>query len=118
MKLTKTHRLILYALGQFYQQLNQPLKEKPLQLRTSKIAFITFVLHSGIITKQGRALYKNLENLEEKKLITYDQRMIKFTELGLEILEKIKTEINQFVQIEEHFRREKPKSKLQTVIKS
>jgi len=78
MKLTKTHRLILYALGQFYQQLNQPLKEKPLQLRTSKIAFVTFILHSGIVTKQGRALYKNLETLEKKNLITYDKRMIVF----------------------------------------
>ena len=117
MKLTKTHRLILYALGQFYQQLNQPLKEKPLQLRTSKIAFITFLLHSGIITKHERALYKNLELLEKKKLITYDHRMIQFTEQGLDILEKIDSEIQQFVQIEEHFRNTK-KPKLQTLIKS
>tara|TARA_Y100000310_G_C20487006_1_gene717357 strand:+ start:17 stop:370 length:354 start_codon:yes stop_codon:yes gene_type:complete len=117
MKLTKTHRLILYALGQFYQQLNQPLKEKPLQLRTSKIAFITFVLHSGIIFKQGRALYKNLEILEKKNLITYDKRMIQFTELGLKILEKIDQEIQQFVQIEDHFKKT-AKPKLQTLIKS
>ena len=117
MNLTRTHRLILYALGQFYLQLNQPLKEKPLQLRTSKIAFITFLLHSGIITKQERALYKNLEMLEEKNLISYDNHMIRFTEAGFKILEKIETEIKQFVQIEEHFRKEKPKQKLQTVIR-
>ncbi|MBU1622857.1 MAG: hypothetical protein KJ597_04760 [Nanoarchaeota archaeon] len=117
-KLSKPERLILYSLGEFYKQLNQPLKEKPLQLRTSKIAFITFVLHSEIITKQERALYKNIESLEKKKLITYDKRMIKFTEKGLKILARIEQEIEQFVKISEYFRRkEMPKSKLQTVIR-
>ncbi len=55
MKLTKTHRLILFALGKFYVSLNQPLVEKPVQVRTSKIAFIDHLLHSGIISKQERA---------------------------------------------------------------
>ena len=103
MKLTKTHRLILYALGQFYLQLNQPLKEKPLQLRTSKIAFITFLLHSGIITKQERALYKNLEMLEQKRLITYENRMIRFTNAGIFILKKIDKEIEEFLKIKQFF---------------
>ena len=34
MKLTRTQRLILYALGRFYDSLNQPLNEKHLSLKT------------------------------------------------------------------------------------
>mgnify|MGYP003964176789 CR=1 FL=1 len=117
MKLTKTERLILYSLGQFYRQLNQPLEEKPVKLRTSKIVFITFLSHSEIITKTERALYKNLESLEKKKLIAYENRMIRFTDEGLKILEKIGGEIMQFVEIEKFFlRTKKPSREFQTVI--
>lgn len=117
MKLTKTERLILYSLGQFYQKLNQPLQEKPVRLRTSKIAFIELIMASEAITKQERALYKNLEALEGKRLIAYDKRVIRFTEKGLRILERINKEIGQFTGVEKHFKKAKPKRKLQTVIR-
>ena len=117
MKLTKTHRLILYSLGMFYRKLNQPLKESPVKLQTSKVAFIELLLMSEIVIKQRRALYKNLESLEQKKLINYDNRMIKFTDSGLKILEKIEKEIKQFTDVSEYFTHAKPKRKLQTVIK-
>ena len=118
MKLTKTERLILFSLGQFYKQLNQPLTAKPITVRTSKIAFITFLLHSEIITKQQRALYKNLEALEDKKLISYEKRMIKFTEEGLDILDKINQEIEQFIMLKVFFRRNRSKKEIQTVIRN
>ncbi len=115
MKLTKTERQILFALGEFYHQLNQPLTEKPLQLRTSKVVFITFLLHSEIVTKQERALYKNLETLENKRLITYENRMIRFTEEGLDILKKINKEIDEFLVIRKFFIEKKTKKEFQTV---
>ncbi|MBT4935735.1 hypothetical protein HN734_00695 [Candidatus Woesearchaeota archaeon] len=120
MKITKTQRLILYSLGQFYSSLNQPLTEKPIKLRTSKIMFIELLISSGIITKQARALYKNLETLENKKLIEYDTKKIKFTEDGLTILHKIDSEVTKFVSIQEYFLNttRMGKRKLQTVIKS
>ena len=116
-KITKTQRLILYSLGQFYKSLNQPLSEKHLKLRTSKIAFIELLLASGIVGKQERALYKNLETLEEKKLIEYKKRMIKFTLQGVKIMDKINKEVKQFIDVKEYFRDvKKPKRKLQTTI--
>jgi len=118
MKLTKPQRLILFALGHFYTSLNQPLVEKPVQVRTSKIAFIEHLLKARIVSKQERALYKNLEALENKKLISYENRMIVFTELGLRELEKINAEIGQFISLEKYFQQEKPKGKLQTTIRS
>ena len=87
-------------------------------MRTSKIAFIEHLLHSGNISKQERALYKNLETLENKKLILYENRMIIFTEFGLKELEKISKEIQQFIDLEKYFQQEKPKGKLQTMIRS
>jgi hypothetical protein len=118
-KLARTHRLILYALGRFYHALNQPLVEKPVRVRTSKIAFIEHVLNSGVLVKQKRALYKNLEVLEKKKLITYEKHMIKFTDRGLLIREKIEKEMEKFIMVDAYFHQaQKPKRKLQTVIKA
>ncbi|MBS3168862.1 hypothetical protein J4210_00095 [Candidatus Woesearchaeota archaeon] len=103
MIVTKAQRQILFALGEFYKQLNQPLEAKPVQLRTSKVVFITFLLHSGIVAKQERALYKNLEMLEQKRLITYENRMIRFTNAGIFILKKIDKEIEEFLKIKQFF---------------
>ena len=117
MKLTKPQRLILFSLGKFYQSIDQALTEKPLKLRTSKIAFIELLMDSKIISKQERALYKNLESLENKKLIEYVNRRIKFTELGLKELKKVNHEIKKFVDIETYFSDvKKPNRKLQTTI--
>ncbi|MEK6905182.1 MAG: hypothetical protein AABX24_02155 [Nanoarchaeota archaeon] len=116
-KLTKTERLILFSFSQFYSSINQQLVTKPLRLETSKITFIELILQSKIITKQERALYKNLESLEDKRLIEYDNRVIKFTDSGLNMVQKIDREINQFVDIKDYFKEiKKTKRKLQTVI--
>ncbi len=119
MTLTRVQRLILYSLGQFYRALNQPLIETLLELETQKITFIEHLKKSSVISKQERSIYRNLETLEQKKMITYDNHMIKFTKLGLDELEKINSEISQILQIQKYFQQaEKPKRKLQTVIKS
>lgn len=118
MKLTAQQQMILYALSQFYQALNQPLVEKPLHLQTSKITFIEHLLHSNLVRIQERALYKNLEMLERQKLVQYEQHLILFTEKGLKELEKISKEINQYLKINDYFKAaEKPKRKLQTIIR-
>lgn len=98
MPLTPTHKLILHSLGQFYRSLNQPLSEKPVRVRTSKIAFIELLLQSSLISKQERAVYKNLELLEKKKLIGYENRMITFTEKGLKQLGKVQQELAKVEQ--------------------
>jgi|SRR3989338_4211509 len=106
--LTKVEKLMLYSLGQFYQALNQPLVEKPVMLSTSKIVFIGLLLKSGLVAKQKRAVYRNLESLEKKKLIKYKRRMIKFTEKGLKELKKITLEVMQYTLMENYFQTVKP----------
>ncbi len=119
MKLTRTQRLILYALGHFYQSINQPLVEKPVKLQTSKITFIEHLMNAQIVSKQERALYKNLEMLENKKLIEYENNRIYFTELGIKEVQRINKEVRQCTDVDRYFQgAELPKRKLQTVMRS
>ena len=118
MKLTLVQRLMLVALSEFYSHLNQPLIEKPVKLQTSKSTFIEHLIHLKELSKTERAIYKNLETLENKKLISYDKRMIKFTELGIKECEKLRKEIAAYEQIRRHFQSEdKVASELQTTLK-
>ena len=119
MLLSNPEKLILHSLGQFYVSLNQPLIEKPVRVRTSKIAFIELMLKSKVVRKQERALYKNLQGLGKKKLIGYENRMITFTPKGLKELEKVQMEIKPFTAIENYFQKgvHSPR-KFQTVIRT
>ncbi len=79
--------------------------------------FIELLLQSKIIGKQERALYKNLEGLEKRKLIQYMSHMITFTDKGLRELEKVQQEIKPFADIEHYFQKGvKSPRKLQTVM--
>jgi len=119
MPLTHPEKLILHSLGQFYRSLNQPLIEKPVRVRTSKIVFIELIVKSKVVNKQERALYKNLENLEKRKLIVYDSQMIAFTPKGLKELEKVEKEIKPFTDIENYFQKGvHSQRKFQTVIRT
>jgi len=117
LKLSKPQSLILFSLGQFYQSINQVLNDKPLKLSTSKIAFIELLLDSGMVSKQERALYKNIEGLEKKKLVEYHNRRIRFTEEGLKELRKINQDYKKFNDLKKYFHEEiRPKRGLQTTI--
>jgi len=86
MVLNSSQKLIVYALSEFYNSLNQPLTEKPVHVRTSKITFIELLETAMIISAHKRALYKNIEFLEQQKYITYRNHMIAFTAKGLKEL--------------------------------
>lgn len=116
MPLTPPEKLILHSLGQFYISLNQPLIEKPVRARTSKIAFIELLLKSNLLSRHERTLYRNLEWLEKKRLLKYENMMIRLTEKGLKEFEKVQREIKPFTDIEQYFRQGiKSPRKLQTV---
>ena len=118
MQLSPPQRVMLYALGRYYDRINQPLQEKPVQLRTSKITFIELLLQKGLAGKQERAVYQNLEMLEKRKLIAYENRMVRFTEEGLRELQKIDREVQQLKLLDQHFQTTVlPHRKLQTMMK-
>src|SRR3989338_2699113 len=102
--LTRSQQLVLYSLGLCYQQLNKRFEDKPLEASVSKIAFIDMVLSSGLFAKKARALYKNLETLEKKKLIVYGHKHIHFTQRGYTAFGRLIREFEPFVAQTEFWR--------------
>ena len=118
MKTTKAERLMLYLLEVCYNHLNQPLEKSPVEINISKSTFIEMVLDTPIVIKHQRALYKNLEALEKKGRISYNNKLITFTPLGIKELKKIQAEIKPFIEIKHYFSTiRKPQKKLQTIIR-
>ena len=117
MSLSKVQQRILYSLGQCYQKLNQPYQDKPLKVFVSKIAFIELLQQADFIKKQPRALYKNLELLEKRKLIHYEEKKIKLTSKGQKFFNRIEKEIHPYFKIKDFWEQNlKTERQLQTYI--
>ena len=71
MKATRVQGFILFTLGKWFEEANRKIAGKPLEVSISKATFIGLVKKAEFARKQSRALYKNLEILEKKKLIVY-----------------------------------------------
>lgn len=95
--LTRSQQLVLYSLGLCYQQLNKRFEDKPLEASVSKVMFIDMVLSSGLFAKKARALYKNLETIEKKKLIVYEHKHIHFTQRGYAAFSRLVHEFAPFI---------------------
>ncbi len=96
MRLSKKHRFVLYALYQYLKEANKQLSDKPLEMSVSKIVFIEALMKSKIADKSQRALYKNLELLEKKKLIEYENKFLKPTPRGLKLFLEMHKEISPY----------------------
>lgn len=98
--------------------LNKRFEDKPLAVSVSKIAFIELIKGKNPFEKEERALYKNLESLEKKKLIVYQNKRIFFTKKGLGQFRKINEQLAPFFQIKSFYQdKNLPfKRKLQTMI--
>ena len=89
MQLTPTHRFILFTLGVWYLEANKKLRDKQLGVSISKSIFIDIVKKAGVVEKQPRALYKNLELLEKMKLIKYESKSLSLTKKGEKVFSKV-----------------------------
>jgi hypothetical protein len=89
MDLTQPEAFILFSLGKFHEEANKALEGKPLRVSMTKAAFIELARVAGIAQKSERALYKNLETLEQRKLIFYDHKMLALTSKGHKEYQKI-----------------------------
>lgn len=112
MGLTKKTKLILFALYWYYKEHNTRLKDTPLRLAISKVSFIDMVKKFQLAKKQPRALYKNLETLEKKKLISYRQKHLFLTDKGRKYIEKIMKDVEPYLNIIEEIRDKSSKVKV------
>lgn len=120
MKRSKVHGFILFSLGAWFEEANKRIGDKPLQVSISKKTFIELVINAGIAKKQERALYKNLEQLEKKKLISYTNKELELTKKGQKAYTKVKSEIGPYVNVLDKLITKSPTSytrKVQTIFK-
>jgi len=99
MKTTKVQNYILYSLGKWFEEANKKIKAKSLAVSISKVSFIELVKTANFAKKQERALYKNLEILEKKKLISYKNKELELTDKGNKLFKKIEKDILPYFEV-------------------
>lgn len=97
--ISQKKRFILFTLGEYYSEANKKLKEKDLLVSISKSVFIDLLMKTKIISKKERALYKDLEDLEATRLISYTNRVLKLTTKGKKEYNKIRKEIIPYLNL-------------------
>ncbi|MBN2458298.1 hypothetical protein JXB31_04170 [Candidatus Woesearchaeota archaeon] len=97
----KKHQYILFTLGRLYSELNSRLKDRHLRIAIPKYVFIELVQKANITEKKARALYRNLETLEKKKLISYKNSCLALTDKGDRLYLKIRKEHEPFIRLSE-----------------
>ncbi len=120
MGFTKKTKLILFALYWYYKEADEKFKDKPLKLAISKVSFIDMVKKFELAKKQPRAIYRNLEVLEKKKLIMYKKKHLFITQKGLDFIKRILGNIDPYLTVIEEIKNKKdkiPVKRAETVFK-
>lgn len=120
MKTTRVQNFILFTLGKWFEEANKKIKHQPLKVSISKVSFIDLVKTANFAKKQERALYKNLEILEKKKLIEYQNKELELTKRGKILYDDINKRLSPFFNVFQKLKEKDPISytkKLQTIFK-
>ena len=99
MRISKKHLFVLFALYQYLREANKQFQRAPLTVSVSKIVFIELLKKLKLADKSERALYKNLEVLEKKKLLRYENRFLKPTKRGLKLYKKMLEEFEPYFHL-------------------
>ncbi len=65
----------------------------------NKVDFIELARKANITEKKERALYKNLEALEQLKLISYDNKNLALTPKGRGVFERVKDDLAPYINV-------------------
>ena len=120
MPATNVQQYILFALGKWFEEANERIKFQPLEVSLSKNLFIDVVKRAEFAKKQPRALYKNLEILQKKKLISYKSKELKLTKKGEKLYQDINIKVMPYVNVFRKLKERDPTSytkRVQTVFK-
>lgn len=101
MGLPLQQEVILFALGKWYEECDLRLKDRSLRIVLSKKKFIDAVRKVGIARKSERAVYKNLENLEKRRLIVYVKGSLSLSKSGSKRFSVLSRRISPFLQVKE-----------------
>ena len=103
MKLNIKEKLMLYALGKYYDISAKVLPNTELAIHLPKTIFIDFIRKVELFDKGERAIYKNLEYLEDKpeptSILQHSYKNLSLTEKGQRIYEKIKADVRPYFEM-------------------
>jgi hypothetical protein len=119
MRATKVQAFILFALGTCYAECSRRFADKPIAVSMNKVAFIELARKANIAKKKERALYKNLEALEQLKLVSYDSKNLALTDKGWKLYERIRNDLEPYISVKGVLNDDLLKftSKAQTILK-
>lgn len=119
MKLNKIEKVMLYALGRYYEISIRTIPDKSLAIHLPKSVFIDFVKKVELFEKGERAIYKNLEYLEGRKLISYENRNLALAEKGRKEYKQLKEGLRPYFEVNNIIVKDKVKKskKLQTIFR-
>ena len=98
-RLSRRYQFILYALMKYLKKLNKKFEDKPLEASVSKIDFIKLLKELKIVEKSERGLYKNLEILQKKRLIKYENKFLKLTDRGFRIVKEKEDSLYPYIKL-------------------
>ncbi|HSU72908.1 MAG TPA: hypothetical protein VLJ21_03610 [Candidatus Binatia bacterium] len=116
---TNVQKFILFTLGSWYLEANRRFDRAPVEIVISKATFIDLLMRANLAGKQARAVYKNLEDLEKQKFISYRNRSLALTVKGQKMFEKIYRELRPYVNVIHALKQKDPLSysrRVQTVL--
>jgi hypothetical protein len=99
MPLTKVGTVMLYSLGLCHAQFDKRFSNRPVTLMLSKADFIDLMQKAKVAHKKDRALYKNLQDLEEERFIAYDNKTLSLTKKGEKMFVKIAKDVEPFLEV-------------------
>jgi hypothetical protein len=98
MALSRVQEHILFTLGRWHADAQRKLPEA-LEPALTKKAFIDALLAADIAGKKERALYRNLEALESRRLVSYGNRTLRLTPAGSRAYESIARRLTPFLNV-------------------
>lgn len=95
--LTKVQSFMLYALGTCQEEFSRRFVGRPVTMVLNKVDFIDLIHETKIASKKDRAVYKNLQDLEEQRFVSYEHKTLVLTKKGEQEFVRIKRDISPYV---------------------
>lgn len=99
MPLTKVEAFMLFSVGLCHERFRERFADRPVSLALRKSEFIALARRAGVAHKKERALYKNMQALEEKRYLAYDGHALSLTHKGERAFARIRREMAPYLEV-------------------
>ncbi len=98
-QLTKVQAFMLFSLGKASEEFGARFVNRPVAFVMSKTDFIELVHNAKIASKKDRAVYRNLQSLEEQRYVSYNNKTLALTKKGVKEYERIRRDIAPYLSV-------------------